>query len=351
VAVFGARQRPRDQQQHRPQDGVLFLQGVFFQLSSAHLTNAEEDHGEGVERHHCHHPQQGEAHHTLGTPWLRSPSPSRKLLAFLQGHDVAGLSCRTIEQAPHHLAVCSRGATATAAATSNPSCSPQTALSLNSGMELQHLRPDPKTHSDSTSSSHNASIISSAFSSVMAGPPSPTGLFTFRSRKQQLRENPTVGVDRRLQRLIKNRESAARSRARKQTCHLSFSPFQQKCLIFLYETLSTCLQAYTNELELEVSHLKEENAKLMKQYVEATLLPVIDTVNGKRRSKLVVGCAWAWSGLPSILVVDGVYCGQSLPILRIDATWRPVRLVGSGAAATPVQYRRCAPLASMCAYV
>ncbi|URD87840.1 bZIP transcription factor [Musa troglodytarum] len=149
-----------------------------------------------------------------------------------------------------------------------PPALPQTALSLNSGMELQHLRPDPKTHSDSTSSSHNASIISS----VMAGPPSPTGLFTFRSRKQRLRENPTVGVDRRLQRLIKNRESAARSRARKQTCHLSFSPFQQKCLIFLYETLSTCLQAYTNELELEVSHLKEENAKLKKQYVEATLL-------------------------------------------------------------------------------
>ncbi|URD87835.1 bZIP transcription factor [Musa troglodytarum] len=122
-----------------------------------------------------------------------------------------------------------------------PPALPQTALSLNSGMELQHLRPDPKTHSDSTSSSHNASIISS----VMAGPPSPTGLFTFRSRKQRLRENPTVGVDRRLQRLIKNRESAARSRARK--------------------------QAYTNELELEVSHLKEENAKLKKQYVELRL--------------------------------------------------------------------------------
>ncbi|URD87830.1 bZIP transcription factor [Musa troglodytarum] len=118
-----------------------------------------------------------------------------------------------------------------------PPALPQTALSLNSGMELQHLRPDPKTHSDSTSSSHNAS-----------SPPSPTGLFTFRSRKQRLRENPTVGVDRRLQRLIKNRESAARSRARKQTCH-----------------------AYTNELELEVSHLKEENAKLKKQYVELRL--------------------------------------------------------------------------------
>ncbi|XP_047974470.1 protein FD-like [Salvia hispanica] len=45
--------------------------------------------------------------------------------------------------------------------------------------------------------------------------------------------------DRRHKRMIKNRESAARSRARK--------------------------QAYTNELELEVAHLLEENAKLRKQ--------------------------------------------------------------------------------------
>ncbi|XP_057784219.1 bZIP transcription factor 27-like isoform X2 [Salvia miltiorrhiza] len=45
--------------------------------------------------------------------------------------------------------------------------------------------------------------------------------------------------DRRHKRMIKNRESAARSRARK--------------------------QAYTNELELEVAHLLEENARLRKQ--------------------------------------------------------------------------------------
>ncbi|KAL1569778.1 protein FD-like [Salvia divinorum] len=48
--------------------------------------------------------------------------------------------------------------------------------------------------------------------------------------------------DRRHKRMIKNRESAARSRARKKH-----------------------LQAYTNELELEVAHLLEENAKLRKQ--------------------------------------------------------------------------------------
>ncbi|CAN0918834.1 bZIP transcription factor 27 [Linum grandiflorum] len=48
--------------------------------------------------------------------------------------------------------------------------------------------------------------------------------------------------DRRHKRMIKNRESAARSRARK--------------------------QAYTNELELEVQHLMTENAKLKKQQEE-----------------------------------------------------------------------------------
>lgn len=139
-----------------------------------------------------------------------------------------------------------------------PPALPQTAFSLNYGMELQYLGPDPKTHSDSTSSSHNVSIISSAFSSVMAGPPSPTGLFSFCSKKQRLRENPTVGVNRRFQRLIKNRESAARSRARK--------------------------QAYTNELELEVSHLKEENAKLKKQYEELRLAMNLPKRNTLKRS-------------------------------------------------------------------
>lgn len=48
--------------------------------------------------------------------------------------------------------------------------------------------------------------------------------------------------NRRNKRMIKNRESAARSRARK--------------------------QAYTNELELEVAHLVQENSKLRRKYEE-----------------------------------------------------------------------------------
>ncbi|KDP31558.1 hypothetical protein JCGZ_15213 [Jatropha curcas] len=61
------------------------------------------------------------------------------------------------------------------------------------------------------------------------------------SKKRIIDGPPEVVVERRQRRMIKNRESAARSRARK--------------------------QAYTVELELELNQLKEENAKL-KQLVE-----------------------------------------------------------------------------------
>ncbi|XP_057784218.1 bZIP transcription factor 27-like isoform X1 [Salvia miltiorrhiza] len=85
--------------------------------------------------------------------------------------------------------------------------------------------------------------------------------------------------DRRHKRMIKNRESAARSRARKQeSLSLSLSSpnttyFQLlvKNLIlhpFRYKKFNLArnhLQAYTNELELEVAHLLEENARLRKQ--------------------------------------------------------------------------------------
>ncbi|KAM3252216.1 protein FD [Capsicum annuum] len=55
------------------------------------------------------------------------------------------------------------------------------------------------------------------------------------------------GGDRKNQRMIKNRESAARSRARKQE------------------------SAYMNELEMEVAHLVEENARLKKQQQQLRL--------------------------------------------------------------------------------
>lgn len=64
--------------------------------------------------------------------------------------------------------------------------------------------------------------------------------FSMRSRKRIVADvEVEKTVERRQKRMIKNRESAARSRARK--------------------------QAYTVELEDEVTHLKEENARLKKQ--------------------------------------------------------------------------------------
>ncbi|KAJ8545720.1 hypothetical protein K7X08_018303 [Anisodus acutangulus] len=70
-------------------------------------------------------------------------------------------------------------------------------------------------------------------------------------------ENNSAG-DRRNKRMIKNRESAARSRARKQES-------------LLYSDFFYNLQACMNELELEVAHLLEENARLKKQLQQLRL--------------------------------------------------------------------------------
>ncbi|KAJ0026041.1 hypothetical protein Pint_09334 [Pistacia integerrima] len=91
--------------------------------------------------------------------------------------------------------------------------------------------------------------------------------------KKRVSENDDYSDDRRHKRMIKNRESAARSRARKQE---SFCPFS---LSFLR---SLCMQAYTNELENEVAHLLEENAKLKRQQEKllaaSALLPKKNTL-------------------------------------------------------------------------
>lgn len=106
------------------------------------------------------------------------------------------------------------------AAAKEPSLPPlQTALSLNSGPEFQFLGEADQVNTQSNSSSDNingnvanGSFISCAFS---AGPPSPAALFSFCSRKRST-ENDSGAGDRHQKRMIKNRESAARSRARKQ---------------------------------------------------------------------------------------------------------------------------------------
>ncbi|KAL6551963.1 hypothetical protein OROGR_008117 [Orobanche gracilis] len=64
--------------------------------------------------------------------------------------------------------------------------------------------------------------------------------FPFDASRKRFLEFQTTSGDRRHKRMIKNRESAVRSRARK--------------------------KAYTKELELEVAHLLEENAKLKEHH-------------------------------------------------------------------------------------
>ncbi|CAK9875554.1 unnamed protein product, partial [Sphagnum jensenii] len=68
-------------------------------------------------------------------------------------------------------------------------------------------------------------------------------------------------VERRQKRMIKNRESAARSRARK--------------------------QAYTVELEAEVSQLKEENMKLRKQQAHMIFLQMIEVLKTMSKNPVV----------------------------------------------------------------
>jgi ABA responsive element binding factor len=83
-------------------------------------------------------------------------------------------------------------------------------------------------------------------------------------------------VERRHRRMIKNRESAARSRARKQVSVVllvNYSLFVQ-CQFWHgadragdTHSVVLMLQAYTVELEAELNHLKEENARLKAEEV------------------------------------------------------------------------------------
>ncbi|KAG0457037.1 hypothetical protein HPP92_021862 [Vanilla planifolia] len=128
----------------------------------------------------------------------------------------------------------------TAAAASDVPILPTTALSLSTsglvlgaGFQYETIKPN---HCISNSTAP-------FFSDDVIGSPPPSALFSFYSNKRPL-ETPSyiASGDRHHKRMMKNRESAARSRARK--------------------------QAYTNELELEVAHLAEENSKLRKQNEE-----------------------------------------------------------------------------------
>ncbi|KAG8099053.1 hypothetical protein GUJ93_ZPchr0013g37054 [Zizania palustris] len=69
-------------------------------------------------------------------------------------------------------------------------------------------------------------------------------------------------VERRQKRMIKNRESAARSRARKQVKFHQICRIKMRPLLICSAAMS---QAYTNELENKISRLEEENEHLREQ--------------------------------------------------------------------------------------
>ncbi|XP_071728107.1 bZIP transcription factor 27-like [Rutidosis leptorrhynchoides] len=116
--------------------------------------------------------------------------------------------------------------------TPSPPQQPPMLLNLNSGPDqLNFLTEDP---------TRNVCPLDVPFDQVLASANSSSGLLGHGiGGMRMLPATDRNGGDRRHKRMIKNRESAARSRARK--------------------------QAYTNELENEVERLKEENAMLKRQ--------------------------------------------------------------------------------------
>ncbi|XP_065847288.1 protein FD [Euphorbia lathyris] len=107
---------------------------------------------------------------------------------------------------------------------------PATMLSLNSGSDFQYMETELSSRQNHHHFLHTG--FPSSGDGVLGSCPN-----ILKKRRQENQENGTG--DRRDKRMIKNRESAARSRARK--------------------------QAYTQELEMEVAQLREENARLRKQ--------------------------------------------------------------------------------------
>ncbi|XP_057467067.1 protein FD-like [Actinidia eriantha] len=137
----------------------------------------------------------------------------------------------------------------------SPEPPPAPSLSLNSGTDqFNYLL----SHSDPLRSNPILQALP-----VLNGPPPNADPFDIDltssdTGRKRLPECENNSADRRHKRMIKNRESASRSRARK--------------------------QAYTNELELEVAHLMEENARLKRQQQQQQLYLAAATRGPRKRT-------------------------------------------------------------------
>lgn len=131
------------------------------------------------------------AHERRSAPWLGCKGSRQRPVSLPQS------SLRAMVLA------CPPPANATSSSTSNA-----LGLSPSVSLEIRLIQPD---------STSVAASISPAFSDANR-PPSPIGLFSSCSKKLTLLAEPPsdAGVERRHKRMLKNRESASRSRARKQ---------------------------------------------------------------------------------------------------------------------------------------
>ena len=131
--------------------------------------------------------------------------------------------------------------------------SPATVLSLNSGCQFHFLdNSDPLIRPNSHLQSHpnsNVSSFSSPFEALASSSALPS------SAKKRVPESDSSSGDRRHKRMIKNRESAARSRARKQECvTLNFffrSKFKCNSLVVILILTSVFVKSHIKHM---VSH-------------------------------------------------------------------------------------------------
>ncbi|CAM0947856.1 unnamed protein product [Alopecurus aequalis] len=116
-----------------------------------------------------------------------------------------------------------------------------TALTLSPSLEFTHLGHAAAAASSNSTSSGDDSLhhMPDPFGTDIFSSFTATGGNNNSSSRVALQAVSAVGGDRRQRRMVKNRESAARSRAR--------------------------MQAYTNQLELELAWLKREDAMLTKR--------------------------------------------------------------------------------------